>query len=142
MFNEASLKELRKAKERLHARAHSRAHDEERGKLPPGVGAVEASTAAYILGSCHRQSGGNDGGVGLAAGAALQMFALFADGSSFAPHAQAFATGLLAVCAYRSALGAERVAPSVPPAAARTVERVRTLQIEITIARMTATERG
>jgi hypothetical protein len=113
MWNEATLRELKRSAACEQRRAQTRALAQVH-RLPPGVGALEASAAAYAVGAMHRR-GGEDRGAALFAAAALQAFAAFADGSRAAPHAEAAATGILAACAYRSGLGGQVVPAPGPP---------------------------
>jgi hypothetical protein len=134
MFNEATLREVRKAKERAQrARAKEEGTDH---RLPPGVFPLEAGTAAYALGSLHRRAReGSDGGLVL--GAALQTFAMLAHGSPLAPHAEAIATGLLAACAYRAGLATGRPLPGAALTCPASQPKRR---LEITVGRVVATE--
>jgi hypothetical protein len=134
MFNEATLREVRKAKERAQ-RARAKVQGTEH-PLPAGVFPLEAGTAAYALGSLHRRAGeGSD--EGLILGAALQTFAMLADGSRLAPHAEAIATGLLAAYAYRAGLGTAGLpSRAAPPHSAAAPKR----RFEITVGRVVATD--
>jgi hypothetical protein len=81
-------------------------------RLSPGVAAVEASLAAYVLGAVQRGAGEGENAATLVVTALLQAFGILgADSSLLAPHAEAVATGLLSVSAYRAALAAKRRPP-------------------------------
>jgi hypothetical protein len=139
MQNETIAHDLERAADRPDDDAKRRTPAPER-RLPPAVALLESSAAACVLGRMHRHRG-DDGGAGLVLGVALQVFALFADDSPFAPHADALATGILAACAYRCSLGDPGVGgppggmPPPPSPSGRAPRR-----LDLAVARLTVSE--